>query len=93
MLETIGGKVKWFDDRRGYGMIERFDGGPDVFVHYTGILESVKGERRSLQKNQIVEFSIGPGRRGPEAKGTKSVNCPKCSNGYLYISDNSNNTI
>jgi CspA family cold shock protein len=50
----ITGKVKWFNNAKGYGFIER-DGGSDVFVHYSAI----QGDGfRSLEEGQAVEFEI-----------------------------------
>lgn len=60
----VQGKVKWFNATKGYGFIERTDGGGDVFVHYTGI--EGKGYK-SLDQDQMVEFEIVQGERGPQA--------------------------
>lgn len=57
------GKVKWFNNSKGYGFIGREDGA-DVFVHYTAIT----GEGyRSLQEGDDVEFEIVEGQKGPQA--------------------------
>lgn len=59
----IVGRVKWFNDAKGYGFIEQ-ENGQDVFVHYSAI----KGDGfKSLAEGQRVEFEIVPGAKGPQA--------------------------
>lgn len=59
----LTGRVKWFNDSKGYGFIEQ-EGGRDVFVHYTAI----EGEGfKSLAEGQKVEFEIDEGAKGPQA--------------------------
>lgn len=57
------GKVKWFNAEKGYGFIEREDGG-DVFVHFSAI----QGEGfKTLEEGQAVEFDVVEGSRGEQA--------------------------
>ena len=59
----LTGRVKWFNDSKGYGFIEQ-EGGRDIFVHYTAI----QGEGfKSLAEGQKVEFEIIEGDKGPQA--------------------------
>ena len=57
------GKVKWFSAEKGYGLIEREDGG-DVFVHFSAIQDE---GFKTLAEGQSVEFEIVEGARGPQA--------------------------
>ncbi|GLI10113.1 MULTISPECIES: cold shock domain-containing protein [Paenibacillus] len=57
------GKVKWFNAEKGYGFIEREDGG-DVFVHFSAIQTD---GFKTLEEGQSVEFDIVEGARGPQA--------------------------
>jgi CspA family cold shock protein len=59
------GVVKWFNDRKGFGMIQPYDGGPDVFVHYTAILGN---GHRTLTEGDVVEFEIVANARGRQAE-------------------------
>jgi CspA family cold shock protein len=63
MSDRETGTVKWFNDSKGFGFIER-EGGTDVFVHYS----SIRGEGfKTLQEGQKVEFTVGQGQKGPQA--------------------------
>jgi superfamily II DNA/RNA helicase/cold shock CspA family protein len=61
------GTIKWFDARKGFGFIERSEG-DDVFVHFSAIEGS--GYKR-LEEGQLVEFEVGPGRKGDEARSVR----------------------
>jgi len=58
------GKVKWFNDAKGFGFIETIDG-KEVFVHYTAIQ---LGGHRTLLEGQEVEFDMYDGQKGPQAQ-------------------------
>lgn len=60
---VLTGKVKWFNDSKGYGFIE-VDGQRDVFVHYSAI--SSEGYK-SLAEGQAVQFELIDGAKGPQA--------------------------
>jgi CspA family cold shock protein len=63
------GKVKWFNDAKGFGFISR-ENGPDVFVHFSAI----QGDGfRSLAENQEVEFEVVQGHKGPQAQNVVKI--------------------
>ena len=63
-MSTTNGKVKWFNEAKGYGFIEPDGGGRDVFVHYSAI----QGEGyKTLSEGQVVEFEVSQGEKGPQA--------------------------
>lgn len=63
MSETIQGTVKWFNESKGFGFIER-EGGPDVFAHFSAIQSS---GFKTLAEGQRVEFTVSDGQKGPQA--------------------------
>lgn len=63
------GKVKWFNEAKGFGFIEQ-EGGTDVFVHYTAIDGS---GFRTLSEGQSVEFDVIQGPKGPQAQKVTKV--------------------
>jgi CspA family cold shock protein len=68
MSNRENGTVKWFDNAKGYGFIQRPDG-EDVFVHY----RAIRGEGfRTLQEGQAVNFNIVKGQKGLQAEDVSS---------------------
>ena len=65
------GKVKWFNDSKGFGFIERRDGG-EIFVHYTAIRNE---GYKTLAEGQEVQFDIYEGQKGPEAQNVQALDC------------------
>jgi len=64
MSDRETGTVKWFNNSKGFGFIER-EQGDDVFVHYSSIRDT--GGFRTLAEGQKVEFSITEGQKGLQA--------------------------
>lgn len=62
--ERVQGRVKWFNDEKGFGFIQR-DAGEDVFVHFSAIEGT---GRRSLKDGQAVSFEISQGQKGLQAE-------------------------
>jgi len=64
------GKVKWFNDAKGFGFITQDDGGDDVFCHHTAI---VADGFRTLAEGQKVEFEVKKGPKGLQAANVRAV--------------------
>jgi CspA family cold shock protein len=63
-LARVTGKVKWFNNSKGYGFIGQ-ENGADVFVHYSAI----QGDGyKTLQEGDTVEFEVVQGQKGPQAE-------------------------
>jgi CspA family cold shock protein len=68
-LEMVEGRVKWFNDQKGYGFIEA-DSGHDVFVHHS----SIEGEGfKSLAEGDRVSFAEEKGSKGPSAANVRKL--------------------
>jgi CspA family cold shock protein len=63
------GRVKWFNNKKGYGFIET-DSGTDVFVHYSAI---EGGGFKSLAEQELVSFEVEAGPKGPQAVNVKRL--------------------
>lgn len=64
MSQLISGSVKWFNEEKGYGFLER-EGGKDVFVHFRAINGT---GRKTLVEGQKVTFEVTEGQKGPQAE-------------------------
>ena len=67
---AVSGKVKWFDDTKGFGFVASDDGGKDVFVHASAVEAA---GMRTLNEGQKVSFDIQPDARGAKAANLQSV--------------------
>jgi CspA family cold shock protein len=62
--DRVTGKVKWFNDAKGYGFLQPDGEGKDVFVHFS----SIQGSGfKSLTEGERVEFEVEQGQKGPQA--------------------------
>jgi cold shock protein len=69
MSDLVTGKVKFFNESKGFGFIEQ-ESGPDVFVHFSAI--EVDGFK-TLADGQAVQFKIVDGKKGPQAENVKPL--------------------
>jgi CspA family cold shock protein len=58
------GTVKFFNDAKGFGFITPNDGGAEIFVHSSGLIDNIR-------ENNSVSFDVEPGRKGPNAVNVK----------------------
>jgi CspA family cold shock protein len=63
------GKVKWFNESKGFGFIEKSDGG-DIFVHFSAIQAT---GFKTLAEGQSVSFDVVQGAKGPAAENVKLI--------------------
>ena len=77
MSEREQGTVKWFNEAKGFGFIQR-EGAEDVFVHYSAIQTA---GFKTLQEGQKVEFTVEQGRKGLQAVKVQPLE-PRCTVQY-----------
>jgi CspA family cold shock protein len=70
MAERVQGKVKWFDEDKGYGFIARDDGGDDVFLHFSALEQS---GFKTIAEDAEVEFDVEQGPKGPKASNVTEL--------------------
>lgn len=69
MANMTTGKVKFFNESKGFGFIEQ-ENGPDVFVHFS----SIQGAGfRTLAEGQAVQFEVTQGQKGPQAENVTVI--------------------
>jgi cold shock protein len=66
---SFEGKVKWFNETKGYGFIQQ-DNGPDVFVHFSAIKSD---GFKTLAEGQRVKFDVIEGDKGPKATNVEKI--------------------
>lgn len=70
MNERMSGKVKWFNEKKGYGFITPDGGGEDVFVHFSAL----PGDGfKKIAEGQAVEFDKVQGNKGPQAENVTEI--------------------
>ncbi|ART80870.1 MULTISPECIES: cold-shock protein [Oceanisphaera] len=69
MSNIVKGKVKFFNESKGFGFIEQ-ESGPDVFVHFSAIQSQ---GFKTLAEGQAVEFTVAQGQKGPQAENVVAL--------------------
>ena len=77
------GRVKWWNDEKGYGFIQTQDG-MDLFVHHTAVMDCEGTGRRYLTEGEEVCFDISRGQKGPQADNVKKLICLYKVHGDVY---------
>ena len=70
MAQRITGRIKWFNEEKGFGFIEREDGGEDVFLHFSALNQQ---GFKTVQEDQRVEFDVVSGPKGPKAENVDQI--------------------
>lgn len=70
MGQRVTGKIKWFNGEKGFGFIEREDGGDDVFLHFSALNQQ---GYKSVDEGDRVEFDVVPGPKGPKAENVDKL--------------------
>ena len=65
MADRILGRVKWFNEEKGFGFIQRDDGGDDVFLHFSALTQQ---GFKTIENDARVEFVVAQGPKGPKAE-------------------------
>ena len=72
MVENNSGRVKWFNNAKGFGFIESPEVSGDIFVHFQHIVSS-PGVYRKLSQGQVVNFKLVQGKNGLSAEEVVAV--------------------